>query len=109
MAKKYHPDVNKTKDAKKRYLEITEAYETLSDPKKRRIYDAYGMNANEQDNAEINFDQFGTVANMFSALFRGDMSAAQGQQQRERTYEEVLEEYEKFFTLDEDILNKQEN
>lgn len=30
LAKKYHPDVNKTNEAKKRYLEITEAYETLS-------------------------------------------------------------------------------
>ena len=47
LAKKYHPDVNKTKEAKQKYLEITEAYETLSDPKRRRIYDAYGMNANE--------------------------------------------------------------
>lgn len=47
LAKKYHPDVNKTKEAKQRYLEITEAYETLSDPKKRKIYDAYGMSANE--------------------------------------------------------------
>ena len=48
LAKKYHPDVNKTKEAKKKYLEITEAYETLSDPNKRRIYDRYGMNANDQ-------------------------------------------------------------
>jgi DnaJ-class molecular chaperone len=47
LAKKYHPDVNNTKEAKQKYLDITEAYETLSDPKKRRIYDAYGMNANE--------------------------------------------------------------
>ena len=39
LAKKYHPDVNKTKEAKQKYLEITEAYETLSDPKKRKILD----------------------------------------------------------------------
>lgn len=71
LAKKYHPDVNKAKEAKQRYLEITEAYETLSDPKRREIYDAYGMSANEQDNAEINYEQFGSFANIFRAAFRG--------------------------------------
>ena len=47
LAKEYHPDVNKTKEAKKKYLDITEAYQTLSDPKKRRIYDSTGMTSND--------------------------------------------------------------
>ena len=40
LAKKYHPDVNKgDKTAEDRFKEISEAYETLSDPKKRQEYD----------------------------------------------------------------------
>ncbi len=45
LAKKYHPDVtggDKTKEAK--FKEITEAYETLSEPKKRSEYDAMRKN-----------------------------------------------------------------
>jgi len=39
LAKKYHPDVNKTPEAKERFAHINNAYETLSDDNKRRIYD----------------------------------------------------------------------
>lgn len=108
LAKKYHPDVNNTKEAKQKYLDITEAYETLSDPKKRRIYDAYGMNANEQNNSEINFDQFGSFANVLKAVFRGDVPGDGSDQARHRTYDEILEEYEKFFSLDEEMIKSQE-
>ena len=72
LAKKYHPDVNKTKEAKGKYFRITQAYDTLSDRKKRRIYDTYGMNANEQENSDIDFDrQFGTFSSYFSSIFNG--------------------------------------
>ncbi|MFX1385548.1 MAG: DnaJ domain-containing protein [Promethearchaeota archaeon] len=40
MAKKFHPDLNKTDPhAKEKFIEIKEAYETLIDPNKRKIYD----------------------------------------------------------------------
>jgi DnaJ-class molecular chaperone len=42
LARKYHPDVNKEPSAAKRFHEATEAYDVLSDPAKRRLYDAYG-------------------------------------------------------------------
>jgi len=39
LARKYHPDVNKDPDAIEKFKEITSAYETLSDPQKRKNYD----------------------------------------------------------------------
>ena len=38
-AKKYHPDVNKDPAAKETFAEINEAYETLGDEQKKRVYD----------------------------------------------------------------------
>jgi molecular chaperone DnaJ len=43
LAMKYHPDVNKDNpDAEKHFMEINQAYEVLSDPKKRATYDQFG-------------------------------------------------------------------
>uniref|UniRef100_A0A336KS86 CSON013710 protein n=1 Tax=Culicoides sonorensis TaxID=179676 RepID=A0A336KS86_CULSO len=42
LALKYHPDKNKAKDAEAKFKDIAEAYEILSDKKKRDIYDQYG-------------------------------------------------------------------
>src|SRR5580693_6585717 len=39
LAKHYHPDLNPNPDAAQRFREITEAYDTLTDPDRRRRYD----------------------------------------------------------------------
>jgi len=44
LAKKYHPDVNKSPEAEEKFKEINGAYEVLSDEKKKSQYDAVGDN-----------------------------------------------------------------
>jgi curved DNA-binding protein len=42
LARKFHPDVNKSDDATTKFAEVQEAYDTLSDAEKRKMYDQYG-------------------------------------------------------------------
>ena len=44
LARKYHPDVSKLKDAEARFKELGEAYEVLKNPEKRAAYDQLGEN-----------------------------------------------------------------
>ena len=44
LARKYHPDVSKEKDAEARFKELAEAYDVLKDPEKRAAYDRLGAN-----------------------------------------------------------------
>jgi len=44
LARKYHPDVNKAANAEDKFKELSEAYEVLKDPEKRKMYDQLGPN-----------------------------------------------------------------
>lgn len=42
LARKYHPDVDKSEGASDKFKEVSEAYQILSDPKKKQTYDQFG-------------------------------------------------------------------
>jgi len=44
LARKYHPDVSKERDAEEKFKELQEAHEVLKDPEKRAAYDQLGAN-----------------------------------------------------------------
>lgn len=91
LARKLHPDVNKTKEAEQKFKDLNEAYEVLSDKEKRQRYDSLG--ANWQGGSDFTpppgyehfnfhqagggaqsfgFEDLGGFSDFFSSLF-GDM------------------------------------
>ncbi|NP_001306716.1 dnaJ protein homolog 1 [Bactrocera neohumeralis] len=78
LALKYHPDKNKTPQAEERFKEIAEAYEVLSDKKKRDIYDQYGEEGlkggvpggpNEQGGGNYSYQFHGDPRATFAQFF----------------------------------------
>src|SRR5688572_30848300 len=49
LARKYHPDVSKEANAKEKFQDVSEAYETLKDKDKRAAYDGLGSHRAGQD------------------------------------------------------------
>lgn len=74
LAKKYHPDINKSDPkADEKFKEATEAYEVLSDVEKRKLYDRYGMAAfDESMNADGYQYTNGTSGGYGTYHFEGD-------------------------------------
>ncbi len=102
LARKYHPDLNPgDKSAEEKFKQLQEAYDVLSDAKKRQMYDQYGFYSDnipaggpgpgpEHDGENVNFDfggfDFGggsgaqggggSFRDLFSQFFRGGRGAS---------------------------------
>jgi len=72
LARELHPDVNRhDHDAEERFKEAADAYEILSDPERRQVYDRYGHEGLSSQGREPSFSGFGSVADIFDAFFGG--------------------------------------
>src|SRR5215212_6167567 len=77
LARKFHPDINPgDRMAAAQFRRIAEAYETLSDPDRRRRYDTTGSAAEEEAGTAFGFEGFdftisvhGSDASTFGDLF----------------------------------------
>ena len=98
LAKKYHPDANidNKEQAEAKFKEISEAYENLSDPQKRRMYDQFGHNGPQgfgggdpfgggfggghySYSSSAGFDDLGDI---FSAVFGGGFGGRSSRRQQ---------------------------
>ena len=101
LAKKYHPDANpdNKQEAEAKFKEVNEAYEVLSDPQKRKMYDQFGTadpqgfggaggpfgGGNYYSYTTSGFDgfsDFGDLGDIFSSFFGGGARTGSRQQAR---------------------------
>ena len=110
LARKYHPDLNPgDKSAEEKFKQLQEAYDVLSDSKKRQMYDQHGFYSDNfnpgtappsgggDDDAAVNFDfggfdfggsggegaGAGSFRDLFSQFFRGGGRGGAMEQQQE--------------------------
>lgn len=90
LARQYHPDVYSGADAEAKFKDVTHAYEVLSDPQKRRIYDTTGNENGTQSGAGAGFSGAGFAFQDIFETFFGGQGGAQGPAPRTRRGQDAL-------------------
>ncbi|KAJ6235071.1 DNAj-related protein scj1 [Anaeramoeba flamelloides] len=83
LAKKYHPDLNKAKDAEDKFKKIAHAYEVLSDEKKRRVYDQHGKEGLDRNSGSgPGGSFFGSFSDLFGSNFGFNFGGGRNSQRK---------------------------
>ncbi len=92
LARQFHPDVNKSPDAQRRFTEVQQAYDALSDPGKRRQYDQFGHEGERAARGGPHYETWSggrsggapfegeDLGSVFEAIFGGRGAARRGAQ-----------------------------
>lgn len=86
LAKKYHPDINKDKEASEKFKEINEAASVLGDDKKREQYDQYGTTGEDYSGSGFSGFDFSNTdfgfEDIFDSFFGGGRRSTHRRRQR---------------------------
>jgi molecular chaperone DnaJ len=78
LARELHPDVSDEPDVQARFREVAEAYEVLSKPDTRKLYDQYGHAGLKRGGYTPGNVDFGNLGDIFSAFFGDDLMGRAG-------------------------------
>jgi molecular chaperone DnaJ len=84
LARELHPDVSQEPDAERRFREIVEAYEVLSNSERRNLYDRFGHAGLRSGGFRPTTFDVGDLSDLFAAFFGDDLFGVAGRAGRAR-------------------------
>jgi molecular chaperone DnaJ len=103
LARRYHPDTSKEADAEERFKAVSEAYDVLSDPDKRKQYDRggslFGAGNPFGSGGPAGTQDFGSFSDILSNLFGGGSAGGAGRGPRTKPAPETGKDLETSVSL----------